>query len=191
VQPLRALQSVWAICWRISAPSCCKPYRPAFSDAGLRCFRAATLVPQPRLYGGAFFALFLSVEALGSEKERAFAATRVSLFWLTPDLFRLRRITIKSALPNVRSVSTSSSYLMTPSNQGFGAPCPARLRRVPSFRHCSVGPARMGHPWPRASRGILPLGPLRNTSTRPPKVAICVVCGICARRSKAKSKAIG
>jgi hypothetical protein len=49
-----------------------------------------------------------------------------------------------------------------------------------------VGPARMGHPWPRASRGIHAARPtprdLRSACTQ---VAFCGACEFCARRSKA------
>jgi hypothetical protein len=60
---------------------------------------------------------------------------------------------------------------------------------VPSLRSRSVGPARMGHPWPRASRGILPLGPLHETSVQPAPKSRFVVSGL--SRMKIKSKING
>jgi hypothetical protein len=95
-------------------------------------------------------------------------------FWLTPDLFRLRRVTWKS----------------TPSNQGCLLLVRFLLRRNTLTSATLRGPAAIRHPWRGAALAAsMPLGPLHATCVQPAPKSRFVVSG--RLRTKIKIKIDG
>jgi hypothetical protein len=120
------------------------------SDPPLRCCRTTSASPIG-------FGLQLEIWI-----RHVIAARQIGL-WLTPDLFRLRRVTWKS----------------TPSNQGCLLLVWPRLRRG-SFTPATLrGPAPNGHPCPcGALAASMPLDPLRAARVQPAPKSRFVASGI-------------
>jgi hypothetical protein len=104
---------------------------------------------------------------------RYLIAARLIGIWLTPDLFRLRRVTWKS----------------TPSNQGCLLLVGFLLRRNPLTPATLRGPAAIRHPWRGAALAAsMPLGPLHVTCVQPAPKSRLVVSGLLRMKIKIRSK---
>jgi hypothetical protein len=104
---------------------------------------------------------------------RYLIAARQRRIWLTPDLFRLRRVTWKS----------------TPSNQGCLLLVWRFLRQRSLTPATLRGPAAIRHPWRGAALAAsMPLGPLHVTCVRPAPKSRLVVSGLLRTKIKIRNK---
>jgi hypothetical protein len=104
---------------------------------------------------------------------RHLIAARLIGIWLTPDLFRLRRVTWKS----------------TPSNQGCLLLVWFLLRRNTLTKATLRGPAAIRHPWRGAALAAsMPLDPLHVACVQPAPKSRFVSSGLARMKIKIKSQ---
>jgi hypothetical protein len=106
---------------------------------------------------------------------RYLIAARQRRIWLTPDLFRLRRVTWKS----------------TPSNQGCLLLVWRFLRQRSLTPATLRGPAAIRHPWRGAALAAsMPLGPLRAACVQPAPKSRFVSSGLSRMKGKSNGRVV-